>query len=440
MRIHFIEEDNKKVMFFPDSLRFYKINDISKEIVESIIEGKSEGEIVEKFNIDLDTYNKFKNLLYKEEILEEVTAKREHELYKLVLNITNKCNLACKYCYANGGNYCSSEGIMKVETAKATLDTFLKRYRNIRVIQFFGGEPTFNLDVIEFVCKYFKEKFEKKEIDYIPTYGTVTNGTNISDRFIELINDNKIQVTVSFDGPEQVNDKMRIFKSGKGTTSTILNNIKKLQSKTNEPQGIEVTYNRAHVEENLSVKDVVKYIKDDIKVDNIHLVPVSGDEDSNFTLKNTDVFKESVKDIFGEKVNNNKNYGYSLITRVVQALNLKKTNKYLCEAGISNYSVSILGDIYPCFMLTDIEKFKIGSVYDPEVLGGIQYKNIINKLESFSKFKGSKCENCFNNKICTGCIGSNYFKTGDIHDTKEDDCIMYRSITEKVILELASAN
>ena len=107
MRIHFIEEDNKKVMFFPDSLRFYKINDISKEIVESIIEGKSESEILEKFNIDLDTYNKFKNLLYKEEILEEVTAKREHELYKLVLNITNKCNLACKYCYANGGNYCS---------------------------------------------------------------------------------------------------------------------------------------------------------------------------------------------------------------------------------------------------------------------------------------------------------------------------------------------
>ena len=233
---------------------------------------------------------------------------------------------------------------------------------------------------------------------------------------------------------------MRIFKSGKGTTSTILNNIKKLQSKTNEPQGIEVTYNSAHVEENLSVKDVVKYIKDDIKVDNIHLVPVSGDEDSNFTLKNTDAFKESVKDIFEEKVNNNKDYTYSLITRVIQALNLRKTNKYICEAGISNYSVSVLGDIYPCFMLTDIEKFKIGNVYDSEVFDGVQYKNIINKLESFSKFKDSKCENCFNNKICTGCIGSNYFKTGNIHDTKEEDCIMYRSITEKVILELASAN
>lgn len=91
-------------------------------------------------------------------------------------------------------------------------------------------------------------------------------------------------------------------------------------------------------------------------------------------------------------------------------------------------------------MLTDIEKFKIGNVYDSEVFDGVQYKNIINKLESFSKFKDSKCENCFNNKICTGCIGANYFKTGNIHDTKEEDCIMYRSITEKVILELASAN
>ena len=66
MRIHFIEDDNKKVMFFTDSLRFYKINDISKEIVESIIEGKSESEIVEKFNIDLNIYNKFRNLLCKE--------------------------------------------------------------------------------------------------------------------------------------------------------------------------------------------------------------------------------------------------------------------------------------------------------------------------------------------------------------------------------------
>lgn len=69
-------------MFFPDSLIFYKINDISKEIVESIIESKSESEIVEKFNIDLNIYNKFRNLLCKEEIIEEVTAKREHELYK----------------------------------------------------------------------------------------------------------------------------------------------------------------------------------------------------------------------------------------------------------------------------------------------------------------------------------------------------------------------
>lgn len=440
MRVHFIKEDNKTVMFFPDSLRFYKVNDKSREIIEDIMVNKNEEEVIEKFNINIDTYNKFKNLLYKEETVEEVTAKRENELYKLVLNITNKCNLACKYCYANGGNYCSSEGIMKIETAKATLDTFLNKYRNIRIIQFFGGEPTFNLDVIEFVCNYFKDKFENKEIDYIPIYGTVTNGTNVSDRFTKLINDNQIQVTVSFDGPEKVNDKMRIFKTGKGSTSTILNNIKKLQSETNEPKGIEVTYNRAHVDENLSVKDVVKYIKDDVKVDNIHLVPVSGDENSNFTLKNTDAFKESVKDIFEEKANNNKDYGYSLITRVVQALNLKKTNKYICEAGISNYSVSIAGDIYPCFMLTDIEKFKIGNVYDKNVLSSFNYKNITSNLEAFSKFKGSKCEDCFNNKICTGCIGSNYFKTGDIHETKEDDCSMYKSIIEKVILELTLAN
>lgn len=440
MRVHFIKEEAKTVMFLPDSLRFYKVNDVTRKIVEAILVNEKEDEIVRKFNINIAAYKKIKALLDNEEMVEEVTAKRENDLYKLVLNITNKCNLACRYCYANGGNYCSEEGIMSIDIAKATLDTFLKRYRNIKIIQFFGGEPTFNLDVVEFVCKYFEEKYQRNEIDFIPTYGTITNGTNVTDRFTKLINMYDIQVTVSLDGPEKVNDKMRIYKNGIGTTNIILKNIKKLQDETKQPAGIEATYNRAHVDGNLSIKNVVKYFKDEVNIGQVHLVPVSGDENSNFILKNTDAFKESVKDIFGEKINNKKDYGYSLITRVIQALNNKKTNKYLCEAGISSYSVSVLGDLYPCFMLTDIEKFKLGNVTDEIVFKGEKYNKITGVLETFSKFENSKCEDCFNNKICTGCIGSNYFKTGNEHETKDDDCEMYRSITENVIMELATTN
>lgn len=435
MRIHFIEEGEMIVAFFPDTFKFYQINNFTKHVLQNILLGYSNKEIIEKFNLNSSQFEGIMKLIdnTQTELNVEMQSKR-FCLNKLVLNITNTCNLACKYCYANGGSYSSKSSLMNPEQVEKILDVFYREYKIINNIQLFGGEPTLNLDAIEKVGNYIEERFDKGELKVKPIISIVTNGTNISDRFIELINSFGIHVTVSIDGPQKVNDKMRIFKDGKGTGKIIEQNIKLLKEKTRTRISAEVTYNKHHQSKGVSVYDVVSYIQDELKIKDIHIAPVSGEEDSDYVLKDRSSIVDSVKDVFdGIKIDINRSY--SIINRVIEILHTKKTSKYLCGAGVSTLSVSTKGDVYPCFMFTDIDEFKMGNVNQKELFGH-QFSSMKNRLESFSKFEHEKCKDCFCNKICSGCVGMNYFETGDMHVQSDRNCDMYRRIVEKVILEL----
>ncbi|OPZ89586.1 MAG: Anaerobic sulfatase-maturating enzyme [Firmicutes bacterium ADurb.Bin419] len=435
MRIHFIEEGEMIVAFFPDTLKFYQINSFTKDVLQNLLLGYGNEEIIEKFNLNSRQFDGIMKLIdnNQSELNVEMQSKSLF-LDKLVLNITNTCNLACKYCYANGGSYSSKSALMNPEQVEKILDVFYSEYKIINNIQLFGGEPTLNLDAIEKVGEYIEKRVGKGELKVKPIISIVTNGTNISDRFIELINSYGIHVTVSIDGPQKVNDAMRIFKDGKGTGKIIEQNIKLLKEKTRTHISAEVTYNEYHQSQGMSVYDVVSYIQDELKIKDIHIAPVSGKGDSDYVLKDRSSIVDSVKDVF-EGIKIDLNRSYSLINRVIEVLHTKKTSKFLCGAGISMLSVSTKGDVYPCFMLTDIDEFKMGNVNQKELFDH-QFSSMKNKLESFSKFEHEKCKDCFSNKICSGCVGMNYFETGDIHEQSDKNCDMYRRIVETVILEL----
>ena len=154
MRAHFFEKTGKIVMYLPDSIKFFKIDKNGKKIVEDILNGEKESEIKRKYNISSEYYKSIIDML-SEKI--EIKENNEEVLEKLTINISNVCNLKCKYCYANKGCYNSKEGIMTKETAKVALDVFYKKYSTIKTIMLFGGEPTLNLEIIEFICKYIHE-------------------------------------------------------------------------------------------------------------------------------------------------------------------------------------------------------------------------------------------------------------------------------------------
>lgn len=430
MSVKIIEREQGIIAYIPEDMRFFEINERTKNIIQAWNIGMPDEKIVEKYGIPAGDLNELKNRL--KDLPKKQTEKSRNKkagLSKLVLNISNACNLRCKYCYANGGSYQSDEGMMTADTAKRAMDLFYDKYENIHMVQIFGGEPLMNLPLVKYICEYITTNKKDTKI------GIVTNGTLITEEFIRLVKKYNIFVTVSYDGVPVVNDLMRVTKNGNGTSEKILSNIKILHERTGQPSTIEVTFNQQHVNYGVSVGDVIKFLRREVGDIPLHIVPAGGDKKCDFVLKNRDEFVASVDDVFNNTENMNM-YTYSLVQRIVLALYTKSGGQHLCEAGLSTYSVSINGDVYPCFMFTDDKNMCIGNIFDDEIFERKKFKGMVEKLARFSKNNIPECQSCFIKRSCNGCLGINLLETGNVFKLGTETCDMYRRMTEQVIYNL----
>ena len=149
MRVHYIEEDLCTIAYFPRTLRYFVVNEAMKDFINAVEEGWSEESIIAKLEITADQYNVFNEKIREslgedDYLIDEYNTKKTF-LEKLSLNISNDCNLRCKYCYANGGKYHSSRQIMTQETAHRALEMFFNHFDIIEKVALFGGEPTQNM-------------------------------------------------------------------------------------------------------------------------------------------------------------------------------------------------------------------------------------------------------------------------------------------------------
>ena len=300
-----------------------------------------------------------------------------------------------------------------------------------------------NVPLLKEAC----EKIRKidNERNYLTTFGLVTNGTIINDEIIDLIKEYNIKITISYDGDPKINDITRVDKDNKGTTDIILTNAKLLKEKTNEPNTIEVTYNQYHVDNNISVTDVVKHIQSELPNTYIHLVPAGGVKECDYAIKDLNVFAESINDIYkdlkGSVYDKNKVIpSYSLVDRIFTSLNKVnvKGSSYICDAGIGTISVSVKGDVYPCFMFTDMDSIKLGNVKDTELFRNKNFHEIRSKFLQFSnKENNAECRTCFIRNLCSGCLGLNYFNSGDPLELSTEICDMFRNMVKSVLVNHA---
>lgn len=436
MKIEIIEREKGILAYIPESMRFFEINKKTKAIIEELNRNVSDREIMEKCAISSDDLVGLKEQLYKKKAGFEKNISRSEKskcerkgLYKLVLNISNICNLRCRYCYANGGSYHSDEGIMSEKICKDTLDLFYNQFKTIDYIQLFGGEPLMNMPLIRYVCEYVRNNHKNTEI------GMVTNGTLITQEFIELVKKYKISVTVSYDGIPLVNDIMRIAADGTGTSSIILSNIKQMYSQTRQPETIEVTYNQKHIDHNIMIGDVISFMRREVGDIPLHIVPSGGSKSCDYVLKDRQAFIQSIDDIF-DNLHRVSMYTYSIAARIINNVLRKEYVDYLCYAGLTSLSVSINGDVYPCFMFTDDEQFCMGNIYDEDLFNQPNYKEIRRRLINYTKNSISKCKDCFIKNSCFGCLGLNFLETGSVFEISDDTCDMYRKMTEQAIYRI----
>lgn len=156
----------------------------------------------------------------------------ERNIHQLILQVTQNCNLRCKYCVYSGSyvNRVHTKKRMSVETAKRAVDFYHTHSGNLKtaLISFYGGEPLLEMELIREIMAYADKVFSGKEIRYNMT----TNATLLSDEIIEFLHNNDVSLTISLDGPQKVQDNSRVFaESGKGTFDVIMKRLEHIKSK-----------------------------------------------------------------------------------------------------------------------------------------------------------------------------------------------------------------
>ncbi|ANQ54583.1 MULTISPECIES: radical SAM/SPASM domain-containing protein [unclassified Thermosipho (in: thermotogales)] len=412
-----------------EHLKFYKLI-ISSDSEEKFF--KSVRNFSKKLLVNLieDFYELIQDFEQNSESSEKIQVFPNTLLRRLNLLISQTCNLGCVYCYGAKGSY-DKESLMTEKIAAKTLEVFTKLYIGIQDVNFFGGEPLLNLRLIEYVLKWFSTRLGEQ-----PSYVIVTS-LAVPPRVVEeltgLISRYKecnIVVTVSIDGPPEIHNLTRPFKNGYSSFNLIDENIKKLRY-INQPKAFEVTYTKLHQDLNVKPEDIIDFLvkRYHLTHERIFIVPVVS-TDPKIAVQDTCLSSFGIWNrLF--KLRKCDPYIKEQIQQIFDRITNSKPNTYFCDAGISNFTVTASGEIYPCQMLVGKDGFKIGTVY--ENIGTLKEKMRHKHFEYariFSKHY-KECEDCFMEYLCSQCTAGNYISTGQW--ISFDECVQKRNFVTQVL-------
>jgi uncharacterized protein len=297
---------------------------------------------------------------------------RRSRLGRLVLNLSQDCNLRCSYCYAAAGGYGSRRVLMGSRRAAATADAFLARF-DLGSIQFFGGEPFLNPRAMAAVCERAAAACARDNRP-VPAFTAVTNGTVLSPAIIALIRRYRIHVTVSLDGDRALHDGQRFFRNGKGSFDRIVRNIHVLQDATGEPGQIEGTFTARHLEAGFSLEDFMSFAARDLGVHRLHMpwimgtgygggaIPPTAANRKRLTGLYSAAAAASLASLLGGSLEET-----ILLSGVEREIRRRLSGRngggaQICAAGLDTLSAAADGAVYPCFMFTNKEPFRLGQV------------------------------------------------------------------------------
>lgn len=423
-----IEGGTTYLLFNVNNLSLFKIDNFTYGIFSKILEGDKIENILDEDGVH-DFGEVCKKLFkYNNKFVDHKPDTPIFVLDRLVLNVSNVCNLDCRYCYAKGGSYGEDESFMDKNVAIRTADYFYNIYDEINSIQFFGGEPLLNPEIIQTVCAHILDKYNKNKIQKLPVFAIVTNGTIISSKILEILSDYKIQVTVSIDGPQFIHDPLR----GQGTFNKIIKNIEYLKNK-NITIGVECTFTKYHLINGFDVSDLMEFFYEQLGLHATHIPSVAVPADNELHINENDLIKSYSKAIkFSLNSLNKKDYKLDSYTmRMLRALIYKKRIEVYCPAGITTLSVSSEGDIYPCFMFSGNKDFLVGNVFEDKISSD-RLSKVSKLLKEISKWNDPKCRSCWARSLCFGCIGNDYIMYGSIRDKSQ--CNFNKKIIEFFLL------
>jgi uncharacterized protein len=321
-------------------------------------------------------------------------------LKRLTFNITQCCNLSCRYCYASMGKYGGISSKLSPDIAVVKLREVAEAFSIIRLIQFIGGEPLLNYNAIQVICEEIKVLIKQGILNQLPKLSIVTNLTILDSLMIKILKEFEIYVIVSLDGPSMIHDKLRLTTNNEPTHKIIIQNLEKLISEK-IPYEIEATFTNVHLEHNLSIVDLIKYFST-WNPRKIHITPVMTNKENeigffadNSWQKVIELEIEALNYVFDE-LEKNIFVPYGLLIEILSILDSSELTHF-CPAGISNIAISSDGNLFACHMFTNNLKYQIKN----KILASM--KLLSYSIPSKKDFMG--CLTCWAKKWCKVCLG-----------------------------------
>ncbi|WP_055668015.1 thioether cross-link-forming SCIFF peptide maturase [Desnuesiella massiliensis] len=372
-------------------------------------------------------------MLYSLDLYESIAMNDNSPSYikALCLNIIHDCNLKCKYCFAEEGEYKGKRKMMSVEVGKKAIDFVIKKSgprRNIEV-DLFGGEPIMAFENIKEIVDYAREqeKLFNKNIRFTMT----TNATLLNDEIMEYIDKNMGNIVLSIDGRKDVNDSVRIRYDGSGTYDSIMPKIKKMVDKRDKSKQYYVrgTFTRNNMD---FFEDVMALANENF--DEISVEPVVLPEDHELSLREEDlptIFLQYDK-LYSEMLKRHKEgeefkfYHFNIDLQGGPCVYKRISG---CGAGHEYVAITPDGEIYPCHQFVGNKDFLLGNIYDETV-----DEKLSKEFRSAHIYNKPLCKECWARFYCSGgCQANNFNFNGDIHIPYEIGCKMQKKRIECAI-------
>lgn len=425
----------------------HAVDDVAYDVI-SMFETADKDEIIKKISekhqnitdgdilkcIDDVAELKASGQLFSEDIYADkadVLKNKNSGIKALCLHVAHTCNLNCSYCFAAQGKYQGERALMSFEVGKRALDFLIENSGNRKNLEvdFFGGEPLMNFDVVKKLVEYARsiEKEHSKNFRFTLT----TNGVLIDDDVIDFCNREMNNVVLSLDGRKEVHDRLRKDYKGNGSYDLIAPKFQKFVEK----RGDKSYYIRGtYTHKNTDFTNDIFHMAD-LGFKELSMEPVVCAPGEEYALTEDDLpvlFKQY--EILAKEMlkRDSENRGFTFYHYMIDLSNGPCIYKRIsgCGSGTEYLAVTPWGELFPCHQFVGDEKYSMGNIYD-----GVTNTKMRDRFKKCNVYSRPECADCWAKLYCSGgCAANAYHATGDILGVYDYGCKLFKKRMECAIM------
>ena len=362
-------------------------------------------------------------------------AKTAGVIKALCLHVAHTCNLNCSYCFASQGKYHGERALMSYEVGKRALDFLVENSgtRHNLEVDFFGGEPLMNFDVVKQLVAYARSIEKEKNKNF--RFTLTTNGVLIDDDVIDFANKEMSNVVLSLDGRKEIHDRFRVDYAGNGSWEKIVPKFQRLvNARGKKGYYMRGTFTHANPDFLEDIRTMLDLGFTELSIEPVVTAPndpsALTEEDRRIVMEQYEKLAELMlkRDAEGKPFTF---YHYMIDLKGGPCIYKRISG---CGSGTEYMAVTPWGDLYPCHQFVGDEKFRLGDIWH-----GVSNTAIQNEFASCNVYAREECRDCWARLYCSGgCAANAYHATGSVRGVYKEGCELFKKRMECAIMVAAA--